>query len=1019
MTKSLLLLLLSVCTLIVHAQDQTPGGGRGLTIRGRVREKSTGQAIPGVQVTQQSNPRNAVVADAGGEFAITVPSGKAVLLIHGLGYADMEVEVAGRSSLTVDLEAGGASNLDEIIVVGAVVKRHDLTGSVATIDAKTISITPTSDINTAIQGKVAGAYVVNSAQPGAAASIKIRGNNSLSYGTSPIFVVDGVIVGDNLNALNPDDIASMEVLKDASATAIYGSRGANGVVIVSTKRGRRNTGAVNYNSWISWSKFERKMKFMNAQQIYGLRADAFANQYIDDNPGADRQAYLNRITSDTSNLAFADYEHQTFKSGKSYDWLGPVSQSGMAQNHTLDFSGGTDKGTYYLSLNYTDQKGLIRGADYKRMGARVNIDENVKSWLKVGTYTTFTHSIVDVADASIFPTAVAANPLLPIDTAGLYTLKWGDLDNQDQYNPLRSLYIKNNQYLNRLLTSNYISVTPIKDLTIRTSFSADVTNEQQYTYIPTTTGQDKRNSNHGNATQYKLENYNIQWDNSATYAKTFGEHHLNFLVATSMQQNTSNYNQITAYGFPNDDFGYMYLGGVTNKDRTVLASDFVTTTLMSYMGRAEWNWKGKYYATATLRYDGSSKFGPSHRWGAFPSLAVAWDMSRENFMSKLSVISHWKWRVGYGVAGNQNIPVYSTYSLYRPSYTNGTVTYVSDGRLGNPDLQWERQKQVNVGTEIGLLNDRLNLTADYFNIKNDNLLIDESLAPTSGFNNKVANVGALTNKGIEFTLDYAIVRQKDLQWNFKFMISRDRNRVTRLSGSLPHIFNYGGYTGVDIQRTGNYFLGQPVNSIYTLKFLKIAQYSDTAALRKIVFNHQVEPGDIVPVDKDGNGTVNDDDRYVVGKLDPDFYGGFGTDISYKGFGVNVFFNYSSGLKRISSLYEGGLQSDGLSAASVDMLNRWTPTHTNTNIPRALHGGSRFGIGDTDLGIQDASFIRMSVLSLSYTIPKSVRKNVFDNARIYVTGSNLWLITRDKGYDPETGDGFPNTKSVTVGLNLSL
>ncbi|HLZ88931.1 MAG TPA: SusC/RagA family TonB-linked outer membrane protein, partial [Puia sp.] len=768
MTKNLLLLLLGVCTILVHAQGQTPGNGGSLTIRGTVRERNSGQALAGVQISQKTDPKNVVVAGAAGEFTITVPALHTILVFHAMGYTDLEMDVAGRTSLTVDLESGGAGNLDEIIVVGAVVKRHDLTGSVATVDAKTIGITPTSDINTAIQGKVAGAYVVNSAQPGTAASIRIRGNNSLSYGTSPIYVVDGVIVGDNLNSLNPDDIADMEVLKDASATAIYGSRGANGVVLVSTKKGRKNTGEVHYNSWVSWSEFARKMKFMNAQQIYNLRADAFANQYMDDNPGADRQAYLNRITSDTSNLVFADYEKQTIKSGRSYDWLHAVSQNGMAQNHTLDFSGGSDKGTYFLSLNYTDQKGLIDGADYKRMGGRINIDENVKSWLKVGTYTTFTHSITDVADASVFPTAVAANPLLPVDTTGLYTLKWGDIFNQDQYNPLRSLYIQNNQYLNRLLTSTYISVSPIKDLAIRTSFSADVTNEQQYTYIPTTTGQDKRNSNQGNAVHYKVENYNLQWDNSATYAKTFGEHHLNFLVATSMQENRSSYNQITAYGFPNDDFGYMYLGGVTSRDRTVLASDFVTTTLMSYMGRAEWNWKNTYYATATLRYDGSSKFGPSHQWGAFPSLAVAWDMSREQFMSKFSVISHWKWRVGYGVAGNQNIPVYSTYSLYRPSYTNGTVTYVSDGRLGNPDLQWERQKQVNVGTDIGLLNDRLNLTADYFNIKNDNLLIDESLAPTSGFTNKVANVGAMTNKGIEFTLDYAIVKHKDLQWNFRF-----------------------------------------------------------------------------------------------------------------------------------------------------------------------------------------------------------------------------------------------------------
>src|SRR5258708_7022719 len=302
------------------------------------------------------------------------------------------------------------------------------------------------------------------------------------------------------------------------------------------------------------------MDFMNAHGLYNLRADAFANQYLELNPGADRQAYLNRITSDTSNLVFAKYEQDTYRQGKSYDWLNAVSRNGMAQNHTLDFSGGSDKGTYYQSLNYTDQKGLLKGADYKRMGGRINIDQNVKSWLRIGTYTTFTHSITDIVDGSVFPTAVGANPLLPVDTAGLFDLKWADIINQDQYNPLRSLYIKDNQYLNRLLTSTYISVTPIKDLTIRTSFSGDISNQQQYTYVPTTTGQDLRNSNHGNAIQYKTENTNIQWDNTATYFKRLGEHLFNFLAGTSMQQNNSNYNQITAYAFPNADFGYMYLG---------------------------------------------------------------------------------------------------------------------------------------------------------------------------------------------------------------------------------------------------------------------------------------------------------------------------------------------------------------------------------------------------------------------------------------------------------------------------
>lgn len=1020
MKKCLLFIILSVCHYVIHAQDQPTSSDRALSIQGKVMEKSTGQPLAGVQVTLKSDAKNTVLTNVIGVFNITVPSGNAVLIIHALGYTDLEVPVDGKTFLTIDLEAVAASNLDEVVVVGAVIKRRDLTGSVATIDSRRIGITPTTDINQAIQGKVAGVYITNSAQPGSASTIKVRGSNSINFGTGPIFVVDGVIMDGNYNTLNPDDVASMEVLKDASATALYGSRGSNGVILVTTKRGKKGTGKIDYNAWIGWSKYARKMKFLNTHDLYNLRADAFANQYMEANPGADRQAYLNRITSDTSKLVFAQYEKDSYRQNKTYDWVGAVSRGAMQQNHTLDFNGGTDKGTYYISLNYTDQKGLLKGSDYQRMGARVNIDQNVKSWLKVGTYTTYTHSKADITDGSVFSTAAGANPMLPIDTTAMYVLKWADINNQDQYNPLRSLYIQNQQYINRLLTSNYISVSPIKDLTIRSTFSADIYNQQQYTYVPMTTGQDKRNSNHGNAIQYKGETTNLQWDNAATYSRNFGEHHLDFLIGTSMQKNINNYNKVTAYGFPSDDFGYMYLGGAYSRDRQVLESDFITTTLMSYIGRANYSWKGKYFATATLRYDGSSKFGPNNRWGAFPSLAIAYDMSRENFMTNLAIISHWKWRAGYGIVGNQNIPNYAFVSLYRPSYTNGAAIYRNDGRMGNPDIQWERQKQLNIGADIGLLQDRLQLTAEYFDIRNDKLLMVRTLALTSGFKTVVFNVGALQNRGLEFTLNYAIVRSKELQWNFNFMISRDRNKITKLYGLTPAIYNKGGFTSVEIQRTGNLFVGESLNNIYTYKFAKIAQVSDTAKLSGINFGRTVHPGDIVPVDRDGNNIINDNDRYVVGKTDPNFYGGFGTDLTYKGFGINVFFNYSSGLKRISYAYESAISSAGITVASTDMLNRWTPTHTNTNIPRAVYGGGRFTVSDVDLAIQDASFLRMAVLSLSYTIPKRVNgKAIFDNARIYVTGSNLLLFTKDKGYDPETGDNFPNTKTFSMGLNLSL
>jgi len=281
-------------------------------------------------------------------------------------------------------------------------------------------------------------------------------------------------------------------------------------------------------------------------------------------------------------------------------------------------------------------------------------------------------------------------------------------------------------------------------------------------------------------------------------------------------------------------------------------------------------------------------------------------------------------------------------------------------------------------------------------------------------------VGSLRNKGIEISLNAALIKSKDLQWNFNFMLSADRNKVTKLFGPAP-IYNRGGFTGSEIQRTGNVFVGESLNNIYAYKFQKIAQVSDTAKLAGINFGGRtVHPGDIVPEDRDGNKIINDADRYVVGKTDPNFYGGFGSDITWKGIGLTVFFNYSSGLKRLSYLYEAGVSSTGMSVAASDILNRWTPEHTNTNIPRAVYGISRFGYGDVDLGVQNASFLRMSVLSLSYTIPKSIGRKMFlDNARIYVTGSNLLLFTKDKGFDPETGDAFPNAKTISCGLNLSL
>lgn len=1010
--KNRILPVLLLCLTTVGAFAQH-------VLKGRVTDQVTQAPIFGAQITLKSDRTKGTITNDAGEFTLQAPAGAVTLIVHSLGYKDAEVPVGNQTFLTISLEEDNAKGLDEIVVVGAVVKRENLTGAVSSINSARISQTPTNSINQALQGKVAGAYVVSNAQPGSDASIKIRGNNSIQFGTNPIFVVDGVIIDGGFNTLNPDDIASVDVLKDAASTAIYGSRGANGVVVVTTKKGKNGVGKVSYNAWFGVQQFSKRAATMGGKDLFNLRVDAYANAWQEKNPQGNRDQYIaDSLVSDRS-IAFGKYELDAYRAGKSYDWLDAVTRKGFQQNHTLNFSGGTEKGSYFVSFNYTDQKGLVQNSNYRRLSGRANIEQYIKPWLKIGTNTTFSNTKEKYADGSVFSVAAGANPLLKIDTTGYY-LKYADIQNQDAYNPLRSLWITGDNFSNRLLSSNYININPIKDLNIRSTVSFDITSQQTFWYTPMTTGQDKRNSNHGKASQKKTLYNNLQWDNTITYSKTFGDHYVSLLGGTSIQLNKYDYNQVDAFGFPNDDFGYKFLGGAYSKDKTTLSSDFVTTTLASFLGRADYNYKDKYFATATIRYDGSSKFGANNKWGAFPSLALAYDMTRETFWN-VKAINRLKWRVGFGIAGNQNIPNYAFASLYRPNYTNNSVTYVSDGRLGNPFLHWERQKQLNVGVDLSLLDSRLTLTADYFNIDNDNLLMVRTLPTTTGFTNTVSNVGALNNKGIELTLGAALIRKKDFQWNANFMLSSDKNKITRLYGSTKAIYNKGGYTGVEIQRTGNLFLGESLNSVYSLKFDKIAQQSDMERIKNIDFaGRTVHPGDIIPVDKDGNGVINDDDRYVVGNLTPKFYGGFGTDLTYKGIGLNLFFNYSYGLKRLSGFYEGLMSSTGLSAAHQDLNRRWTPQNTNTNVPRALYGVPRYSYGDTDLGLQDASFLRLSTFTISYTLPRQVSQSLrLDNTRFYMTGTNQLLFTKDKGYDPETGDGYPNAKMITLGLNVTF
>jgi hypothetical protein len=405
---------------------------------------------------------------------------------------------------------------------------------------------------------------------------------------------------------------------------------------------------------------------------------------------------------------------------------------------------------------------------------------------------------------------------------------------------------------------------------------------------------------------------------------------------------------------------------------------------------------------------------------------LGWNIAEEDFFKKLGVgsVNLFKLRAGYGIAGNQNIPNFAYKTLYYPSYTNNSVTYNSNGRLGNPNLAWEKQKQLNLGVDVGLVANRINLTVDYFTINNTGLLLQRGLSSTTGFNNIISNVGEMTNKGIEVNVSAKVLSTEKFQWSVAGNISTAKNKVTKLYGDVTAIYNKGGYTGTDIQREGNYFVGESVNSIYVYKFDKIAQESDMARVAEMgldgVNGHLVRPGDVLPLDRDNNGVINDDDRYVVGKKDPKFYGGFSTDFSFMNFSLNAVFSYNYGAKRISYLYEGYMNGSGMSAASTDMLDRWTPDHTNTNVPRAYAGGGRYNLGDTDWTVQNASFLRLSAITLSYTVPKTVLDRIKMNTlRVYVTGNNVLTATKYKGYDPEGGDDYPMAKMFVGGINLGF
>lgn len=978
--------------------------------------------------------------DLDGNFTLKAEPG-ATLVVSYIGYETREVKVPASGKMKIILE-NDANQLDGVVVVGVLMKKSDLTGAVSHVDSEVLTQKPVTNINEALQGRVAGVNITRGITPSDDSSIKIRGTNTINSGSSPIYVVDGLVMDNQFgfyNSINVNDVESIEVLKDASATALYGSRGANGVIVITTKKGRKGEGTVSYDGWVSFSTMGHRPETMSAQETFDLRAEAFMNGYIYNNPNstaAERQAYWDDVIMG-SNTVFSDEEFAGYRSGKTYDWLDQVTKTGVEHNHSVSFSKGTDNSSIYLSLGYSGLDGVVKGTEQDKYYGRINAKTYIKPWLKIGTNTSYTYVKDDMTDGSVYNMALErSNPLIDYapykDDATRHnedylTLYWRvrSEENNNYYNPFNSMEIQTERERYHFTSANYININPIKGLNIRSTFAINHAEQSWNQFIPSGIQESIRHkSGDAYATQQRFGDTQWQWDNTISYDTQIKEvHNISAFLGTSASRYVYKVLKGGGKRYASNDLGWNVLGSSADRENRELESDYQTSSLLSYVGRINYNYDYRYFFTFTGRYDGSSKFAKGNRWGFMPSFSVAWDVTNEKFFPQHSFLSRLKVRAGYGVVGNQDISNYQYLTLYYPQQSNGEAFYGTDGRRGTPGITWEKQKQTNIGLDLGFFKNRLNITADLYFITNSNLLMSHSLPKTSGYSYTVENIGELENKGFEMTINATPILTKDFQWNISANLSLDRNKVTKLYGGVTEILN-----GTD--RQGNIFIGESLSNIYTYKSGGIANEDNRELWEGIDYNGRtVGLGDLFVLDISGpdgkpDGVIDQNDRYVYGNTDPKFYGGFSTDFTWKGLTLNAVFNYSVGGHRISSYYESLISSVGLGYASPDLKDHWTEDNTDAYFPRVLtntEGYNRFGAGETDRYIQSTSYLRLATLTLAYNLPEKWLKHVFmKSARVYFTASNLFTLTGYKGFDPELGDyNYPPTRSYTIGLNFSF
>ncbi len=1017
-------------------------------IQGKVTDV-TGNSLTGVSVNIQGTTKG-TATNSDGEFSIDATD-NSTLVFSFVGYKTKTEVVGNRDRIDVVL-VKDVSELDRVVIIGyGTSKKSDLTGAVGSIGEGRLKERPASSLNQALSGKVSGVQVnSNSGRPGGRTNVRIRGFSSINSSNNPLYVVDGVMLPMNNQAqasqaidyINPSDIVSVEVLKDASSTAIYGARGANGVILITTRRGKAGTGKITYDADFSVNTLGPiNPKVLNAKEFLAVEDLAYANMQKFDPVGWAAGKYVSRDPK----LARTDPRLFDANGNPKYDtdWLKEATQNKLSQNHQLGFSGGSDHSNYAVSLGYRDDEGLVKTSYMKRYSARFTFDNQIKNWLKVGgtlSYNNQQENIVDQSDQ--VPRSIVEDfPFMPVKyDDGTWADNRQYPNAEGRFNVVHRLtdtrYILNTQ---TTLGSMYTNISLTKGLEMRTVLGTNVLtqgNNQSETRTLAVNQNGTAAANNRKETFWSLENY-------FTYNKRFNEtNNLTVLAGLSWQKTNFFSSGVSIQNFSTDYFMFNNLGaGSTNPGYSSNASQFAFN---SYFGRVNYSFKEKYLVTVTGRADGSSKFGENHKYAFFPSAALAWRVSQEDFLKDNSVISNLKIRTSYGLTGNSEIPSYSSLSLLSSNYAailNGVrVGGTGLNRLANPDLKWEKTAQTDFGVELGLLNNKISIEADIYYRKTTDMLLDAPVPRTSGYATIRKNIGSMENKGLELTLNTVNFDRSNFSWNTTFNISFNRNKVLSLA-TPADIFNVGGPNFTN--PTNIIRIGEPVGSFWGLVRLGTWSEAEAAEAAKYVSYRNgltILPGDIKYLDVNGDHAITDADRMIIGNGSPKAWGSLVNNFRYKNFNLIIDLQYSYGNDMLDMTSHSSEDRVSLANSYKSVLNAWTPQNQNTPIAQLRDTRAGYVTNVDTHWIKDGSFIRGRNILFGYTLPSDlVSRWTLERLKIYVSVQNAFMITKDKlnadpeatptgGYADDARNAFsqgmywhtyPKPTTYTVGINVAL